>query len=563
MDFIRYGLIAAIAAIGIMLMNEWVQFSDQKQTEVASARSSQAIIDTPTNASVPTIVQPSNSEEIPSAVPSAEPQAVEAVTLPAQQQSRYTSVTTDVFNVVIDQHGGDIVSVSLLNHLETQGENGKPFLLLERTAQRTYVAQSGLIGQNATDTNKGRPMFSSAQSSYDLGSADQLNVDLTLNQDGVLITKRFSFNRDSYLVNVDYLIDNQTSNSWNATLYAQLKRDNSVDPGANSSGMGMAPFLGAATRTNDDKFLKFTFSKMKDEKFSADVTNGWLSIVQHYFISAWIPPAEGEFKFTTLVTRDNMNIIRFSGENTTVAPGQQGTISSSFYAGPKDQPTLAAIAPGLDLTVDYGWLWMVAQPLFKALIFIHDIVGNWGFSIIVLTIFIKLLFFKLSAASYKSMARMRKFAPKMAQIKEQYGDDRQKTSQAMMELYKKEKINPLGGCLPILIQMPVFIALYWVLMESVELRHAPWILWIHDLSAMDPYYILPVLMVASMWFQQTLNPPPPDPMQAKIMKMMPFMFGIFFLWFPAGLVLYWVVNNTLSIAQQWYITKKIESGEIS
>jgi YidC/Oxa1 family membrane protein insertase len=327
--------------------------------------------------------------------------------------------------------------------------------------------------------------------------------------------------------------------------------------------MGMAPFLGAATRTNDDKFIKFTFSKMAEEKFSANVTNGWLSIVQHYFISAWVPPAEGEFKFTTLVTRDNMNIIRFSGENTTVAPGQQGTISSAFYAGPKDQPSLAKIAPGLDLTVDYGWLWMVAQPLFKALIFIHDIVGNWGFSIIVLTIFIKLLFFKLSAASYKSMARMRKFAPKMAQIKEQFGDDRQKSSQAMMELYKKEKINPLGGCLPILIQMPVFIALYWVLMESVELRHAPWILWIHDLSAMDPYYILPVLMVASMWFQQTLNPPPPDPMQAKIMKLMPFMFGIFFLWFPSGLVLYWVVNNTLSIAQQWYITKRIESGEIT
>jgi YidC/Oxa1 family membrane protein insertase len=562
MDFIRYGLIAAIAAIGIMLMNQWVQFSDQKQTEAASARSSQAIIDTPTNISVPTVVETS-SGEIPSAIPTTDTPQVEAVTLPAQTQTRYTTVTTDVFNVVIDQHGGDIVSVSLLNHLETLGENGEPFVLLERTAQRTYVAQSGLIGQNATDTNQGRPMFNSVQSSYELGSSDKINVDLTYNQDGVLITKRYIFSRASYLVEVDYIIDNQTSNSWNATLYAQLKRDNSVDPGANSSGMGMAPFLGAATRTNDDKFIKFTFSEMAEEKFSANVTNGWLSIVQHYFISAWVPPAEGEFKFTTLVTRDNMNIIRFSGENTTVEPGQQGTISSAFYAGPKDQPSLAKIAPGLDLTVDYGWLWMVAQPLFKALIFIHDIVGNWGFSIIVLTIFIKLLFFKLSAASYKSMARMRKFAPKMAQIKEQFGDDRQKSSQAMMELYKKEKINPLGGCLPILIQMPVFIALYWVLMESVELRHAPWILWIHDLSAMDPYYILPVLMVASMWFQQTLNPPPPDPMQAKIMKLMPFMFGIFFLWFPSGLVLYWVVNNTLSIAQQWYITKRIESGEIT
>ncbi|ROR99031.1 YidC/Oxa1 family membrane protein insertase [Sinobacterium caligoides] len=558
MNFIRYGLIAAIAAVSIMLIHQWTQFKDEKHAQVAVERSNQTIVDTPTY-NVPEATESSHNGDVP--VDRGDQQAV---TLPAKlEQSRYTKVNTDVFNVVIDQHGGDIVSVSLIGHKETQGKDGKPFVLLERTAQRTYVAQSGLIGLDGTDTANGRPMFNSAKSTYSLADKDTLHVDLTYTQQGVKITKRFTFNRNQYTIGVDYLINNQSSQEWKATLYAQLKRDNSEDPGANSSGMGMKPFLGVATRTNEDKYLKFTFKKLREEEFSAKVDNGWIAIVQHYFISAWVPPKDGAFYYSTYVTKNNMNIIRFKGESATVAPGQQGKISASFYAGPKDQDTLGALAPGLDLTVDYGWLWMVAQPLFKVLVWIHNIVGNWGWSIIFLTVLIKALFFKLSAASYKSMGRMRKFSPKMQQIKEQYGDDRQKQSQAMMELYKKEKINPLGGCLPILIQMPVFISLYWVLMESVELRHAPWMFWIQDLSAMDPYYILPVLMVGTMWFQQTLNPPPPDPTQAKIMKMMPFMFGIFFLWFPAGLVLYWVVNNTLSIAQQWYITKKIESGEIT
>ena len=560
MNFMRYGLIAAIAVVSILLINQWTQFQDQKAATVAVDRSSQAIIDTPAYNATPTVAV--GNDEIPAVVDNSQPQPV-AVSTPSIDPQRYTRIHTDVFNVVIDNLGGDIIYVALINHRETQDANGKPFVLLERTAQRTYVAQSGLIGKNGTDSNEGRPLFTTTQADYALDGNNKLTVDLKYNQQGVDITKRYTFTQGSYTVEVDYLIDNKTDHSWNATLYAQLKRDNSEDPGASTSGMGMQPFLGFATRTNDDNYVKFSFDDINEEKFNENVTHGWIATVQHYFISAWVPPATGEFKYQALTTANKQNIIRLTGENTTVAAGQQGKISSSFYAGPKDQQTLGELAPGLDLTVDYGWLWMVAQPLYKVLDFIHSIVGNWGFAIILLTVLIKAIFFKLSAASYKSMARMRKFAPKMAQIKEQFGDDRQKQSQAMMELYKKEKINPLGGCLPILVQMPVFISLYWVLMESVELRHAPWMFWIHDLSAMDPYYILPVLMVATMWFQQTLNPPPPDPMQAKIMKMMPFMFGIFFLWFPSGLVLYWVVNNTLSIAQQWYITRKIESGELT
>jgi YidC/Oxa1 family membrane protein insertase len=300
-------------------------------------------------------------------------------------------------------------------------------------------------------------------------------------------------------------------------------------------------------------------------------------MVQHYFISAWIPAADQEDTISMLVSKSGMNIGRFTTALLQIAPGAEGRISAHFYAGPKDQYTLEKIASGLDLTVDYGWLWWIAQPLFALLHFfatgeLHIFgqvinlgsgVGNWGWSIILLTVCVKLAFFHLSAASYKSMAKMRKLQPKMLELKERYGDDRQKMSQETMELYRKEKVNPLGGCLPILIQMPVFISLYWVLLESVELRHAPWALWINDLSVMDPFYVLPLIMGASMFFQQKLNPPPPDPMQARIFQLMPIMFTVFFLFFPAGLVLYWVVNNLLSIAQQYVITKRIENEGIT
>jgi YidC/Oxa1 family membrane protein insertase len=283
---------------------------------------------------------------------------------------------------------------------------------------------------------------------------------------------------------------------------------------------------------------------------------GWIAIVQHYFLAAWIPDANQQNQFSTS-TRDNSHLIRFISAEQIVAPGASGTFSARFYAGPKDQNRLRQISSGLDLSVDYGWLWWIAQPLFLLLTKIHGVLGNWGWSIMVLTLMVKAAFFWLNAKAYTSMANMRRVQPKLVEIRERYADDKQKQSQEMMSLYKTEKINPLGGCLPVVVQMPVFLSLYWVLQESVELRHVPWILWIHDLSAMDPYYVLPLLMGATMFFQQKLNPPPPDPMQAKVMQWMPVMFTFFFLWFPAGLVLYYVVNNLLSIVQQYIITKRI------
>jgi YidC/Oxa1 family membrane protein insertase len=323
----------------------------------------------------------------------------------------------------------------------------------------------------------------------------------------------------------------------------------------------MQPFLGVATMTNEKPYLKIAFDDLQEDPLNTVVEGGWIAVVQHYFISAWVPPNPGQYRYSTKVTSNGDNLIRYTGSELTLAAGERGQFSSQFYAGPKDQYRLKEIAPGLDLTVDYGWLWWIAQPLFWILTQIHKLVANWGWSIILLTVLVKAAFFHLSAASYRSMAKMRKVTPKMTQIREQYADDKQKQSQEMMALYQKEKVNPLGGCLPILIQMPVFIALYWVLMESVELRHAPWLGWIKDLSTMDPYYILPLIMGASMFFQQKLNPPPPDPTQAKIMQLMPVFFTFFFLWFPAGLVLYWVVNNLLSIAQQWVITRRIEAAD--
>jgi len=322
----------------------------------------------------------------------------------------------------------------------------------------------------------------------------------------------------------------------------------------------MVPFLGSATTTADERFKKFNFEEMREDPFKDKIQGGWIAMIQHYFLSAWIPDPDMTHTYTTRVTKNGHNIAGFISPAVAVDPGHTESLSARFYAGPKDQHRLAEISQYLDLSVDYGWLWWIAQPLFWLLVHIYDFVGNWGVAIILLTVFIKGVFFKLSATSYRSMANMRRVQPKLVAIKERYGDDKQKQSQAMMDLYKKEKINPLSGCLPILVQMPVFIALYWTLMESVELRQAPFFGWIEDLAVMDPYFILPLIMGASMWFQQKLSPPMADPMQAKIMQWMPVIFTFFFLWFPAGLVLYWVSNNVLSIAQQWFITRQIEKA---
>jgi len=564
MDLQRSLLIGAIAVLSFMLLTEWVSFKeDHAAAPQAVARMTsdfpQEVNEFPAEVAD---TSHNNSDEIPVAVAIVGEETDETPLLPETNNSgRIIQVKTGTLQLAIDLHGGDIVELALSKHLEKLDDPDQPFILLEQNGQRVYVAQSGLIGPNGIDKGQ-RADYTADATRYSLdGGEESLQVDLHWSDEsGLNIIKRFTFQRDSYVVDIDFIITNNSSQRFQANLFGQIKRDGSKDPTASSSGMGMVPFLGAAVTQPDDRFTKFSFDDMQEEPFKAQLPGGWVAMIQHYFLSAWIPNPDQTHNYSTRVTSGGFNIAGFTSPAVTVDPGKQGSTGARFYAGPKDQYDLREISPYLELSVDYGWLWWIAQPIFWLLTQIQAIVVNWGLAIILLTVIIKAAFFKLSAKSYQSMANMRRVQPKMADIKEQYADDKQKQSQAMMELYKKEKINPMGGCLPILVQMPVFISLYWVLMEAVDLRHAPFILWIHDLSVMDPYFVLPLMMGASMWFMQKLNPPPPDPMQAKIMQWMPVMFTFFFLWFPAGLVLYWVVNNLLSMAQQYVITKRIEAA---
>ncbi len=576
MDIQRSLLIAALALVLVMLLTEWVKFRDAHPA-VAVATSTQApAISIPTTPPVESVPLPAPlsvaGTELPQVAASA-PATVEPVAVPADDRIR---VSTDTLIVDISLIGGDITSVALPRHLAKLGNSDIPFQLLEQGPEHSYIAQSGLIGPNGTDTSAGRPHFQSTVRNATMQSdQDELFVDLSYETtDAVTITKRFRFTRGQYLVGIEYLVANHGSQNWQAALFGQLLRDDSPDPGANGGSLGIKPFIGFATHTKEEPYHKFTFEKIADTPYKGKTTGGWIALVQHYFISAWIPDAGQENSYEMLKSDASQNIGRFTTPTLSVAPNSSGRIAAEFYAGPKDQYRLREISPGLDLTVDYGWLWWIAQPLFALLYFfatgqLHiagwemDLgkgIGNWGVAIILLTVLVKLAFFHLSATSYKSMAKMRKLQPKMLELKERYGEDRQKLSQETMDLYRKEKVNPLGGCLPILIQMPVFLSLYWVLLESVELRHAPFMAWIHDLSVMDPYYVLPLLMGASMYFQQKLNPAPPDPIQAKVFQFMPIIFTVFFLFFPAGLVLYWLVNNVLSMTQQLIITRQIEKA---
>ena len=463
--------------------------------------------------------------------------------------------------LAIDPRGGDILQLNLPKYPLNQNQPDTPFQLFSNNPQHLYIAQSGLTGSNGPDARStGRPLYSSEKRDYRLGAdQDQLVVDLHFSDAGINYTKRFTLKRGQYDLAVTYNIDNQSAAPWTGNLFAQIKRDASGDP-SSTTATGTATYLGAAIWTADKPYTKINMSDMDDKAHSYKVEGGWVAWLQHYFVTAWISPKDETNQVTARKDSQGNYIVGFTAAALNIPVASQAETSISLYAGPKIQGNLKTLAPGLELTVDYGFLWFIAQPIFWLLQHIHALLGNWGWSIIVLTMIIKLMFFPLSAASYKSMARMRAVAPKLAALKEQFGDDRQKMSQAMMELYKKEKINPLGGCLPILVQMPVFLSLYWVLLESVEMRQAPWMFWITDLSIKDPFFILPIIMGVTMFIQMQLNPTPPDPMQAKVMKMMPIIFTFFFLWFPAGLVLYWVVNNCLSIAQQWYITRQIEAS---
>lgn len=549
MDIQRSILLVGLAVVSYLLVLQWNQDYGQAPLPAASSATQS------TTSPLPELTA-SNNDDVPTA--SQDEAQAPAADAPAESQS-LIRVQTDVLDLAIDPRGGDIVQLTLPQYPRRQDRPDVPFQLFDNGNERVYLAQSGLTGSNGPDArSSGRPLYHSATQHYQLSDdQQQLVVDLQFSEAGVDYTKRFTLQRGQYDLKVSYLINNQSEQPWVGNMFAQLKRDGSGDP-SSTTATGTATYLGAALWTADEPYKKVSMGDMDEKQLRQTVAGGWVAWLQHYFVTAWIPAADSNNVVQTRKDSQGNYIVGFTGPSLNVPAGAQAETSAVLYAGPKIQSELKTLSPGLELTVDYGFLWFIAQPIFWLLEQIHKLLGNWGWSIIMLTVIIKLIFFPLSAASYRSMARMRAVAPKLQALKEKYGDDRQKMSQGMMELYKKEKINPLGGCLPILVQMPVFLALYWVLLESVEMRQAPWLLWITDLAIKDPYFILPLIMGVTMFIQQQLNPTPPDPMQARVMKLMPIIFTFFFLWFPAGLVLYWVVNNVLSIAQQWYITRQIE-----
>ncbi len=555
MDPVRLLLISTTAVLSLMLLIEWNQYSDEyqkQQSELYTAAITEPGVST--NESVAAPVSQGINDGIPSVNQETNPLSV------LLDDSETFNLSTDALDLVVSADGGDIVSASLPKFPVRLDTPDQPFRLLENNNLRRYVAQSGLIGPDGIDASGNRARYASQGVTNNGDGSHTLTLAWTGNDSlGMQVYKRFTAHDDRYDVDVSFDIRNGGSSVASVTSFAQLKRDNTQAPDGNT-GFGVSPYLGAALTQPDERYTKLSFSDLSDEPFSKRLPAGWVAILQHYFVSAWIPSQQTSHDYFASQLSNGDNVIGYKNQNVDIAPGSAATITQTLYVGPKDQVALATLAENLDLVIDYGWLWWLAQPLFWLLTLIQQFVINWGLAIIALTIVIKLIFFRLSAASYKSMAKMRTVQPKIQSIRDQYADDKAKQQQAMMELWKKEKINPMGGCLPMLIQMPVFIALYWVLLESVELRHAPFILWIEDLSAMDPYFVLPILMGISMWLMQRLNPAPPDPMQAKIMMYMPIAFTFLMMWFPAGLVLYWLCNNLLSFAQQYVVTRQIEQA---
>ncbi|WP_273391344.1 membrane protein insertase YidC [Actinobacillus porcinus] len=472
----------------------------------------------------------------------------------SQAQGRIITVSNDVFQLKIDTLGGDVIESDLLAYAkELNGE--ERFALLENKDGKTYVAQSGLVGKNGIDTAAGRAQYRVEGDEFKLADGqDELRVPLTLEKDGVIFNKVFVLKRGSYDVAVNYEIQNNSAAAIEVQPYGQLKHTLVESSGS----MAMPTYTGGAYSSSETNYKKYSFDEMKSNNLSINTKAGWVAVLQHYFVSAWIPNQDVDNQLYT-TTNNGMGFIGYRGPVTAVAAGETKTITSSLWTGPKLQEQMGEVANHLDLTVDYGWAWFIAKPLFKLLTLIQSLVSNWGLAIIGVTLVVKAILYPLTKAQYTSMAKMRMLQPKLQEMRERFGDDRQRMSQEMMKLYKEEKVNPLGGCLPLLIQMPIFIALYWTFMEAVELRHAPFFGWIQDLSAQDPYYILPLLMGGSMYLLQKMSPTPvADPMQQKVMNFMPVIFTVFFLWFPAGLVLYWLVSNLITIIQQQLIYRGLE-----
>jgi YidC/Oxa1 family membrane protein insertase len=501
-------------------------------------------------------------DDIPALPTASLPAVAQVNALTTMNSNRLVTVTTPSLKMWIDRKGGDVVRVLLPKFPVEIDRPDVPFVLLDQSGQRTYIAQSGLIGADGTDSNGQRPLYSADRANYEINQGE-IEVVLRADVAGNPVEKIFRFRADDYLVDVEYRVRNNKSSNFVAGMFAQIKRDNRPPSLDESIPLAPQPFFGGATTTLDNRYEKVEFDDLDERPLSFTLEGGWMAFLQHYFLSAWVPPGDEENRFEASRSRDGNYLFRTIGQAKQVAPGNVGLWQTGFYAGPKDQITLEKIAPNLNMTVDYGFLWWIAEPLFKVLNYFHAVTGNWGLSIILLTLAVKAALYWVSAKGYRSMANMRRVAPAMKRVQERYANDREKLSREMMALYKKEGANPLGSCLPMLLPMPIFLALYWVLLESVELRQAPFIFWINDLAAMDPYFILPLLMGASTYLMQALNPQVGDPMQIKIMKMMPIMFTVLFLFFPAGLVLYWLINNLLSIAQQTYVYRQVEKARAS
>jgi len=550
MDNSRLFLYAALAFVGLLIWEQWESDYGPKpepvqQTQILSSGSENLsagvdISDLPDN----TVPAASSSEIVSSA------QTI---------SGELIHVETDLHDIQIDTRGGVIKSIKLKNYPVEVDKPNELLELIHNNSDSVYIIQNGLQASGASAPTH-HSVFSTAQQSYRLEESDQvLRVPFSWTENGIQVVKTYEFTRGDYLIKVNHRVLNQSEQEWSGSQYRQITRSRPLE-----TSKFLYTYTGAVVYNEEVKYEKVDFDDMEEQAFKMDSVGGWAAMIQHYFLSAWVAnPGETNLLYSIASNKRNpaTYTIGMRSQAQQIQPGQQGEFNSQLFVGPKLVQRMEEISPGLELTVDYGALTFLSKPLYWLLSFFNDIVGNWGFAIILLTLMVKAVFFKLSETSYKSMAKMRKVGPRLKTLKERYGDDRQKMNQAMMELYKTEKINPMGGCLPIVVQIPVFIALYWALLESVELRQAPFILWINDLSVMDPYFVLPLIMGASMLIQQKLNPAPPDPIQAKVMMALPVVFTVFFAFFPAGLVLYWVVNNVLSITQQYIITKRIESGE--
>jgi YidC/Oxa1 family membrane protein insertase len=560
-------LLLALAFLGYLLYSQWQQ-DYGAGANAAPPQTTAAGTPTPSSASSAADV-PSASGNAPATATAPPPTSPSPASDGASVSPRIV-VTTDVLRVEIDTRGGSVVVADLLAYPQAPKDFAHPVRLFDDSREHFFEAQSGLVSANGVAPDH-TATFTAEKTAYTLAdNADSIEVPLSwTDASGLAVTKTFVFHRASYAIEQRQSIVNKTASAWNGNVYRQLQR---VPPVVDTHGIKAYSnterysFIGAAYYNASDKFQKLKFDNFEKEPLNKSFAGGWAAMLQHYFFAAWIPDAAESDHYSTAIVQgagETRYLIRTESPPVSIAPGETRTIDTArIYVGPKLQSTLDSVAPGLSLTVDYGVFTVIAEPLHWILAQIHKVTGNWGFAIILLVVLIKLVFFKLSETQFRSMARMRKMQPRIESLKERYGDDRQKLNQAMLELYQKEKINPLGGCLPMLVQIPVFFALYWVLLESVELRQAPFILWIQNLSAPDPWYVLPFLNGLAMIATQLLTPSAGmDPMQARMMKIMPVAFSVLFAFFPAGLVLYWTANGSLSLLQQWVITRRIERAD--